>query len=73
MPNELYDGFIKLYKHLSCDFIPNTHIAHIKFLAHAEVCGCGKKLKKRTRAVWECAGIKAIVRRVCGCAKIGCA
>ena len=35
-------------------------------------CGCGKIFKKRTRAVWECAERKAIVRRVCGCAKIGC-
>ena len=35
-------------------------------------CGCGKISKKHTRAVWECAEQKAIVRRVCGCAKIGC-
>ena len=27
--------------------------------------------KKHTRAVWECAERKAIVRRVCGCARIG--
>ena len=39
----------------------------------AEVCGCGcgKIIKKCTCAVRECAGWKAIVRRVCGCAKIG--
>ena len=35
-------------------------------------CGCGKIFKNHTRAVLECAEGKAIVRRVCGCAKSGC-
>ena len=44
------------------------------FLGPGKVCGCGcgKIIKKRTRGVWECAEWKAIVHRVCECAKIGC-
>ena len=41
------------------------------FCGQGEVCGfgCDKIFKKHTRAVRECAEGKAIVRRLCGCAK----
>ena len=70
----LYYVLFRFYDQFKCDLTPMYFIKSILFLGSrwSVWVWVWQNFQKRTGTVRECAEQTAIVRRVCGCAKIGC-